>query len=456
MDQSTLEAELPNLVHSVREAGLLALGRRTLVMLSGGGDSVALLDIATAVCGRDSVVVLHVNYGLRGDQSDADQAHCERICDELDVPLQVERAELPASGNLQELARDERYRLAEKAAKRHRCETIAVAHSADDRAETILYRLAASPGRRSLLGMPRSRGQVVRPLLDFTREQLRAWCVQRGLEWREDASNSDPRFARTHARAALAELREMHPAAIANMLRTAEEIAVENEAMGEVVDGLLKTALNPSTQRVSGTVLGGMAPPLAALVLREFVEQQTGAPAPAARSALDRVLEAATTGGSKTIEIEGAKLSVEYGEIGVVAPDDQDSVGPPPSPTPLSLPGEIVFGDWRIAAAAVDATTETGVHHLLLTGDLAKAPLLVRPRLPGDRMRPRGMGGSKSLQDLMVDRKVPRARRERLPVVCAGDEIVWVPGVAKCELAPLPRHAASMAQGAVLLTAKPL
>lgn len=456
MDQLTEEAELPDLVHAVRDAGLLAHGARSLVMLSGGGDSVALLGVAIAVCGRDSVVALHVNYGLRGEQSDGDQAHCEQLCRDFDVMLQVEQVNLPENGNLQELARDERYRLARQAAKRHRCDKIAVAHNADDRAETILYRLAASPGRRSLLGMPRSRGEIVRPLLDFTRAQLRAWCESQELSWREDSSNADPRFARTHARAALAELRELHPAAIANMLRTAEEIAVENEAIGEIVDGLLKAALNPSTRRLSATALGGMAPSLAALVLREFVEQQTGAPAPAARSALGRVLDASVAGGSKTIEIEGSKLSIEYGEIGVVLPDGELPAGPPPSPAPLSLPGEIVFGDWRIAAAAVDATTESGAHHLLLTGDLAKAPLLIRPRLPGDRMRPRGLGGSKSLQDLMVDRKVPRSQRDRLPVVCAGDEIVWVPGLAKGELAPLPRHAASTPQGAVLLTAKPL
>lgn len=448
--------DLPDLVHMTRESGLLASGRRTLVMLSGGGDSVALLGIARAVCGHGSVVALHVNYGLRGADSDADQRHCEELCRELGVTLQVDEVSLPEEGNLQELARDERYRRAEAAARRHRCEAIAVAHNADDRAETILYRLAASPGRRALLGMPRHRGQIVRPLLDFTREQLRAWCTEQGLEWREDVSNSDPRFARTHARAALAELSEAHPAAIDNILRTADELAVESEAMGEIVDGLLKDALNPSTQRLDGTALGGMAAPLAALVLREFVEQQTGAPAPAARPALGRVLEAAAAGGSKSIEIEGATLSIEYGEVGVVLPEGDDDVEPPPPPMPLRLPGEVVFADWRIAAAAVDATTETSADHLLLTGDLAKSPLLVRPRRPGDRMRPRGLGGSKSLQDLMVDRKVPRALRDRLPVVCAGEEIVWVPGLAKCELAPLPRHAVTGGQGAVLLTAQPL
>lgn len=425
-------------------------------MLSGGGDSVALLALAKSVCGPDSVVALHVNYGLRGEDSAADQRHCEQLCEELGVTLQVERATLPESGNLQELARDERYRLAEVAARRHNCETIAVAHNADDRAETILYRLAASPGRRALLGMPRSRGNVVRPLLDFTREELREWCAGQGLAWREDATNADPRFARTHARAALAELRELHPVAIDNILRTADELAVENEALGEIVDGLLAGALAEGGDRLPATALDGMAPPLAALVLREFVEQATGAPAPAARGALERVLGAAQSGGSRTIEIEGAKLLVEYGVISVAASDRDEPPAPPPEPASLSLPGEVVFGEWRIAAATADATTEPGAHHMLLTGERATAPLLVRPRRPGDRMRPRGLGGSKSLQDLMVDRKIPRAQRDSLPVVCAGDEIVWVPGLAKGELAPLPRHAATSSELAVLLTAKPV
>ncbi|MBK5231252.1 MAG: tRNA lysidine(34) synthetase TilS, partial [Thermoleophilia bacterium] len=301
------------MVTAIREGEFLRVGERTLVMLSGGGDSVALTALAATVCGPSEVTALHVNYGLRGADSDADEQLCRELCERLGVELLVERVTLGEGGNLHDRARDARYRLARAAAEKVGGKAIAVAHNADDRAETLLYRLIASPGRRALLGMPRRRGLIVRPLLDFTREQLRAWCRAEGLAWREDTANVDPRFARTRVRSALAELRSVHPAALGNILHTADELAAEAAALDAVVDGLLAAASGADGLRVGE--LAAMPAPLAALVLREFTERSVGAPVPAARKALRRVLEAGAAGGSHAIDVEGARLSVEYGNL---------------------------------------------------------------------------------------------------------------------------------------------
>ncbi|HST32408.1 MAG TPA: tRNA lysidine(34) synthetase TilS, partial [Solirubrobacteraceae bacterium] len=204
---------------AVRATALLDDARALVAMVSGGRDSVCLLDVAVALRGAGAVHALHVNYGLR-EAADADERHCASLCAELGVELSVVRAaQAPGrrQGNLQAWARELRYDAAERLARELDAGAgalIATGHTASDQVETILYRLAASPGRRALLGMAAADGRLVRPLLAITREQTAAYCKARGLAWREDASNEDERFARARVRAKLVPaLREIHPAA---------------------------------------------------------------------------------------------------------------------------------------------------------------------------------------------------------------------------------------------------
>src|SRR6188472_3792796 len=178
------------LVDAVREGGLLASESTVVAMLSGGRDSVCLLDVAVRLLGTGAVTALHVNYGLR-DDADEDERHCVALCEALEVGLEVERPRRPEGpGNLQAWARDARYAAAARLALPGKA-LIATGHTADDQVETILYRLASSPSRRALLGMRPHDGRLVRPLLSFTRGQTTAYCEGRGLAWRDDASNAE-------------------------------------------------------------------------------------------------------------------------------------------------------------------------------------------------------------------------------------------------------------------------
>ena len=198
----------------VRAGGLLADERPLVVMLSGGRDSTCLLDVAVALRGTRELCALHVNYGLRAD-ADGDERHCQALCAALGVELALERAgparggaahggaarvdagedSARVEGNLQAWARELRYAAAERLAERGDG-LFATGHTASDQVETILYRLAASPGRRALQGMAATERRLIRPLLGVTRAQTAAYCEERGLRWREDASNDDERFAR--------------------------------------------------------------------------------------------------------------------------------------------------------------------------------------------------------------------------------------------------------------------
>ncbi|MEA2380592.1 MAG: tRNA(Ile)-lysidine synthase [Solirubrobacteraceae bacterium] len=277
-----------DLLERVAATGLLAAGRPVVVLLSGGRDSVCLLDVAVELCGVDAVRALHVNYGLRAE-ADGDEAHCAAVCAALGVPVDVERAARPddAPGNLQAWARDVRYATAARVAAAAGPDArIAAAHTATDQAETILYRLAASPGRRALLGMPARTGRLVRPLLAIPREDTAAWCRARGLRWRDDATNDSDEYARGRVRAGLVPaLRAVHPAAERNVVRTAALLRDEAEVLDIVVD----TAL-AGRDHVAVEHLAALPRALARLVLRRLAEAATGELCARAPGRLDDIL----------------------------------------------------------------------------------------------------------------------------------------------------------------------
>ncbi|MHB8242818.1 MAG: tRNA lysidine(34) synthetase TilS, partial [Solirubrobacteraceae bacterium] len=254
----------------VAAGGLFARDRPVVAMLSGGRDSTCLLDVAVALLGSAAVSALHVNYGLR-EQAGGDEAHCVALCAKLGVELEVVQvepdADVEARGNVQAWARELRYSAAARMAEQ-RDAMIATGHTASDQVETILYRLAASPGRRALLGMLASDGRLIRPLLELTREQTAAYCRDRALSWREDESNEDERYARTRVRhGLLAELRAVHPAAEANVLRTAFLLREETELLDELVARELE-----GSRRIAISRLREMPAALARLVVVRLAE----------------------------------------------------------------------------------------------------------------------------------------------------------------------------------------
>ncbi|HTA15362.1 MAG TPA: tRNA lysidine(34) synthetase TilS [Solirubrobacteraceae bacterium] len=296
----------------VRAGGLIPAGSTLVAMLSGGRDSVCLLDVAVALCGAANVHALHVNYGLRAE-SHEDERHCRELCQALGAPIEVLRADRAAqpSGNLHAWARELRYGAASRLAERLEG-LLASGHTSTDQVETILYRLAASPGRRALLGMPAREGRLVRPLLGLTREQTAAYCSERKLAWREDPSNDSERFARARVRHGLVRaLDAVHPAAQANVLRTAELLREETDLLDALVDAELAGGPRIALER-----LRELAPALQRLVLIRLAEQAAGTFVPQAGERAAEILALGARGGRAELHVGGLVSAVlEAGEL---------------------------------------------------------------------------------------------------------------------------------------------
>ncbi|MBW3653369.1 MAG: tRNA lysidine(34) synthetase TilS [Actinobacteria bacterium] len=319
-----------DLLDRVRATGLLAAQEPVVVLLSGGRDSVCLLDLAARLAGPRAVSALHVNYGLRA-AAGADEAFCRSLCERLGVALVVQATQRPHdAGNLQAWARDVRLGTGAQLALA-RGARLATGHTASDQAETVLYRLAASPGRRALLGMSERDGLLVRPLLAVTREETAAHCIARGLRWREDDSNDDPAYARNRARAGLVPaLRELHPAAERNVVRTAQLLREEAAVLDEVVD----TALAGRDQ-IAVAHLAALPPALARLVVRRLAERAVGGLCARAAGRLDDIVAlgdgALDLGDGARAVVRAGLLRVEQTPQGRSAPATAPA-GQPQSP----------------------------------------------------------------------------------------------------------------------------
>jgi tRNA(Ile)-lysidine synthase len=298
------------LLERVEAGGLIAGPAPLVVMLSGGRDSVCTLDLALRARGEVAVTALHVNYGLR-KEADADERHCDELCARLGVRLEVERPQrAEGPGNLQAWAREERYAAAARLAEVSEA-TIVTGHTADDQVETILYRLASSPSRRALLGMrPRDR-RLARPLLGTTRAETTAYCEERGLAWRDDATNEEGDYKRNLLRRELVPaLERIHPAAMENVLRTAGLLREE----AELLDSLVDAELAAGEGAISHRRFAELHPALRRLVLQRLADEAAGRPVAGAARFADQV--AGLRRGGSTLDLgSGVRAVLEGGVL---------------------------------------------------------------------------------------------------------------------------------------------
>jgi tRNA(Ile)-lysidine synthase len=422
-------------ISAIERSGAIDPGERVLALLSGGQDSVCLVHALRKGLGLARVKALHVNHGLRAAATE-DERFCIELCESLGVELAVERVKVPRRGNLEAAARDARYEAAERVRRRLGLDVVATGHTASDQVETIVYRLASSPGRRALLGMRPRRDRIARPLLDVTRDETQAYCEEAGLDWREDESNLDRTLARNRLRLdVLPALREVHPAADRNVLATAALLRDEHDVLEQAVeDALRASGAGGRPPAVELARLTALPAALRRLVLRRLAEDAAGGTVQLGPDEAASIERLAAAGGSGSVSLGGGLEAIcEYGIVRFQRP----VAAALSKPAELAVPGRCRFGEWELrceVGAPAPGGGELGsVDAPVLDAALLAPTLTVRRWSEGDRISPLGLAGTKSLQDLFVDRKVPRSVRGLLPVVESGGEIAWVAGVAVSE-----------------------
>lgn len=399
---------------TLRRRGLAGPEDGVLVAVSAGPDSSALLAALAAL--RDlgelgPLAALHVDHGLRpGGPEDA--AACRSLCQRFDVPFQAVTVEV-AKGNVQASARAARYRALREEATRRGATRIATGHTRTDQAETVLLRLARGAGARGLAAIPPRRGALIRPLIDRSRAEGLAYLERLGVPWRDDPTNATPRFARNRVRQRLWPLLlELNPAAEAALARTADLLRDDERALSRLAraaaggpEGAEVSALRRAPRAVRGRVVrrlalaegGRGAAPEAGHVEAALRLLRRGGPR---RAGLPGGLEAVVEGGRLRVRRAGA------------APVE-------PTPPAVAVPGP---GRYPLPGLGLVAVVEAPA------GAAVAWPLWLRTRRAGDRFRPaRGRGG-KSLKAWLIDRKVPRGRRDRLVLLAdAGGAVLAIP-----------------------------
>ena len=425
-------------------------GGRVVAAVSGGGDSVALAHLLAELAGRSLVIlagVAHLNHRLRGPASDGDERFCRELARRLGVPCLVESAavaELARSRrvSVERAGHQARHAFFRRAAAELGAGRVALGHTIDDQAETVLLRLIRGAGAAGLSGMRPRTGLVVRPLLAVSRAELRGYLAERGIRFREDASNADRRVPRNRVRhELLPQLRTYSPRIVEALARQADIAQADDAWLSRLANETAADLVSYGRGAVEMDAAGlsGLPPALARRVVR-------GALARAAPGrgvgfgAVERVRRVAA-GGPPRADLPGCRVERTAGRVRLVPREGRGGAAPPSGfAYRLEVPGEVavpeanvVIGAEVVAAGAVGAPgrgpgAPSGPTAVVAAS--AAAPLAVRSWRFGDRYRPLGLGGrSRKLQDLFVDRKVPRAERARVPLVLdAAGRVVWVVG----------------------------
>ncbi|HKJ35068.1 MAG TPA: tRNA lysidine(34) synthetase TilS [Solirubrobacterales bacterium] len=422
---------LSQLVETVERTALLRVGSDGVVLLSGGADSACLAAAAVEICGPQSVSAVHLNYGLRED-SDRGEEAARALCAQLRIDLHIERPELE-EGNLQARARAVRYEVAERLRAKLGAAWIATGHTRTDLAETLLYRLAVSPGTRALGALRARNGVVLRPLLDLARTQTRAAAAEARLPFADDSSNDRPLFARNVIRAeVLPRLAEIGPELERNVAETQGELLEDAALIDELAGDAIRAAGSEGGAPLRHEELTTMHPALRRAVLTQLAERESGGrPVRIDRARAARILRLAADPEGGVVELgRGLCAIAEAGTVRFAT----ERASQPPEPVRLTIPGRARYGDWEIRAELAEpAGGARGPELATLDADRLGGEVEIRCWREGDRIRPLGLGGSKSLQDLFTDSGVPRSLRQQLPVLVADEEIAWVAGVAVSE-----------------------
>jgi len=448
-------ALLTQLVRTVRQEGLFIPGQHLIVAVSGGPDSIALLSLLhrLARTWRLTLTAVHCNYGLRGEESDGDESFVSTFCRDRELSLLVHRPTLVKRrqrSSLQAEARRARYDFMTQLAHEIGADRIAVAHTANDQAETLLMRMLRGSGMAGLGGMPYIReGMIVRPLLTATREEVETYLDHEGLTCRRDSSNEKPLYHRNRIRKELMPaMTRLVPAAVRVLQRQADLLRDDERYLQQVTYELMRTCVSHDgggVQRVNRQVFLELPVALqrrvVRAVLRSYDEEMRASSTRVVESVRRMLLKGRI---NARLSLKQAVVILEQGSARFI-PDAGGHAGretvsrreetevirlPGPSTVSWARTNQKIHVQRMTRRDAEQGGVAPAVQRVLFDADTCSEPLLLRPWRAGDRFFPQGMKGkSKKLQDFFTDMKVPRQQRKEIPLLVAPEGILWVVGL---------------------------
>ncbi len=448
----------------ITDRRMLNHGEGVLVAVSGGPDSVALLHLLHRLAPEFGVRlnVAHLNHCLRGEEAEEDAHFVQALGESLGLDVTIGQVNLYAGsrrGSLQAAARAARYRFLEEVAVRKGASRIAVGHHLDDQAETVLMRFLRGAGADGLAGMAPERRistgsaiVLIRPLLEVSRRELQTYLERHQLPFRRDSSNRNPKYLRNRVRMELIPLLEgrynrrlsAHLAGLARQMRwDAEHLQAEA--------AVALTDLSEPASREPGPAVtldrrraADLPPALLTRVLR-LAHERVAPGAALDQSHVEAVLDLVSISeGSASLDLPGGVVARRAYDKLILAV--RGAVVFPPEvslavPGRAGLPGSGLAVVAELLPAASDSTWSAAPERAVFDYDLLRqsgGPLRVRTRRPGDRLEPEGLSsGSRKVQDLLVDAKISRFKRDLVPLVVAGADVLWVAGVRQSRLYPV-------------------
>jgi tRNA(Ile)-lysidine synthase len=438
--------------------------------VSGGSDSVAMLFVLRELAERGELVLAglaHLHHHIRGADADADAAFCRELAARLEIAALVGDVDVPSAAkrdrvSIEVAGREARQRFYAEALTTAHAARVAVAHTRDDQAETVLLRLTRGAGTAGLAGMAPRRGPVVRPVLDATRGELQQYLRDRGETWREDATNLDRSIPRNRVRHnVMPHLRTINPQADNALARAADMLRVDADFLETLANAKYLQIVETDTELdrviVSAAELTRLPAALATRVARYALETANPSRTYGLEEAQALCAFAAGGAGGDVAGLAMERLAAKvilsnrgvhkvHGVHGVPSVESFE--------LQLKVPGtvEAPHGAWTVSADGpmpTPASVNHGAGTVVVDARELGAHLIVRPRRPGDRLQPLGAPGRKKVQDVLVDRKVPKDDRDRVPIVTTEQgKIVWVAGEVLAE----PFRVTSLTTTVVVLT----
>ena len=436
----------------IERHGLFPGGGRVIAGVSGGPDSMVLLDVLLRL--QRDVFVVHVNYGLRGRASDADAELVRTFARARGVSLlEVDvRGEIDSSrerGSMQARARHLRYERFAAVAAEEGIDVVAVGHNRDDQVETVLLNLMRGAGLDGLGGMRPQRKlrrdagtTLARPFLETGREEIRSYARDADIPWRQDASNEDLRYARVRLRNDVipALVRVAGEDVIDEVLSMASELRIlTDEILPAHLPRALRTGL--TSGRLPVEPLSELDPFVRGGLLLRCLRSGIS-DAPARRTSIEAIEKLLASRSGKRVQFKGGAVWRERDHLRILTSEAgpsaaRDSGGGAPSPEATvhydggdgSLSGPFGTLAWQ-TSGAVPSDATVGLDEILVDAGALRGPLSVRPWRPGDRFVPFGMSGSKKVKAFLTDRKVASSERATTRLLLDGDRIVWVIGLA--------------------------